>query len=141
APIMTENGGKAWKQTIFYPYLYASLYGNGTALRAKTECATYQSGEGWDIPYLCTSVIYNEERGEVVVFAANRSLAEDMELEIALDGLDGYTLRQHVELYSDDLNLTNSKDKEEISPSERPIDPTLPIVLQKHSWNMLVFKR
>ena len=31
APIMTENGGKAWAQTIFYPFMYASVYGNGDA--------------------------------------------------------------------------------------------------------------
>ncbi len=29
APIMTENGGKGWAQTIFYPFMYASAFGNG----------------------------------------------------------------------------------------------------------------
>ena len=29
APIMTENDGAVWVQTIFYPYLYASRYGRG----------------------------------------------------------------------------------------------------------------
>ena len=34
APIMTDkNGGKAWKQTIFYPYMHASKYGRGTVLQ------------------------------------------------------------------------------------------------------------
>ena len=32
APIMTEKGGKAWKQTTYYPFYYASVYGRGTAL-------------------------------------------------------------------------------------------------------------
>ncbi len=32
APIMTEENGPAWKQTIFYPYLHASKYGRGIAL-------------------------------------------------------------------------------------------------------------
>ena len=27
APIMTENGGKAWAQTIFYPFMHTSNYG------------------------------------------------------------------------------------------------------------------
>ena len=34
APILTENGGRAWRQTTFYPYLHASLYGRGVSLRA-----------------------------------------------------------------------------------------------------------
>ena len=29
APIMTEKGGEAWRQPIFYPYMHASVYGEG----------------------------------------------------------------------------------------------------------------
>ena len=32
APIMTANGGAAWKQTIYYPYMHASVFGRGTVL-------------------------------------------------------------------------------------------------------------
>jgi len=32
APIMTENDGPAWRQTIFYPFMHAARYGHGTAL-------------------------------------------------------------------------------------------------------------
>ena len=35
APIMTENGGAAWVQTIFWPVLHASRYGRGTALDCR----------------------------------------------------------------------------------------------------------
>ena len=140
APIMTEIGGKAWKQTIFYPYMYASLYGNGATLKSRVESSGYKSQEGWDVPYLHTSVVYNEEKGEVAVFAVNRSLDEDMELTVDLDGFDGYTLSEHVELYADDLNIENTKDKETVSPIRRAIDSDGKIRLKKHSWNMLVFK-
>ena len=51
APIMTENGGKAWAQTIFYPFFYASLYGNGEALRALSESDTYEGAAGRAVPY------------------------------------------------------------------------------------------
>ena len=33
APIMTEPDGAAWRQTIYYPYYFASIYGRGTALQ------------------------------------------------------------------------------------------------------------
>ena len=29
APIMTRQGGGAWRQTIFYPFMHASNYGRG----------------------------------------------------------------------------------------------------------------
>ena len=32
APIMTSNGGGAWRQTIFYPYMHTSIFGRGYAL-------------------------------------------------------------------------------------------------------------
>ncbi len=39
APIMTEPGGAAWRQTIYYPYFFASVYGRGEALRAQRQVA------------------------------------------------------------------------------------------------------
>ena len=140
APIMTENGGGAWRQTIFYPYLYASMHGNGTVLRAECDCEGYKSSEGWDIPYLYTSVIDNEDAGEVVVFAVNRSLDTDLELEIELSDHKGYSLCSHTELYLDDLKAINTKENELLLPTEREITATPPL-LKKHSWNMLIYKR
>jgi alpha-N-arabinofuranosidase len=138
APIMTENDGKAWKQTIFYPYMYASLYGNGTTLRTMNESDTYKSSEGYDIPYLYTSVIDNKDKNELVIFAANRSLSDDMKLNIAFDDIDA-TLIEHIELYSDDLNAVNDKDAEQVIPATRTLDAS-DIILKKHSWNMIRFK-
>ncbi|MBP0650310.1 hypothetical protein J8J40_25005, partial [Mycobacterium tuberculosis] len=33
APIMTETGGPAWRQTIFWPFAQMARHGNGTVLR------------------------------------------------------------------------------------------------------------
>ena len=141
APIMTEKDGKAWRQTIFYPYLFASNLGLGNALKVNVQGSSYKSREGWDVPYLYSSVIDNEERGELIVFALNRSLFEDIELEAHLEGFSGYSLSRHVELYSDNLNAQNSKDEEVIKPTEQEIGNDKAVILKKHSWNMLVYKK
>src|SRR5690606_10344422 len=52
APIMTENGGKAWKQTIYYPFLHASTYGRGTVLNPVVSSPKYDCAEFTDVPYL-----------------------------------------------------------------------------------------
>ena len=39
APIMTETGGPAWRQTIFYPFKDMSTLGRGTVLQTKVELA------------------------------------------------------------------------------------------------------
>ena len=37
APIMTENGGAAWRQTIFYPFSHMSRFGRGEVLRTLSS--------------------------------------------------------------------------------------------------------
>ena len=138
APIMTENDGRVWKQTIFYPYMYSSIYGNGTTLNPKIESDSYKTNDGFDAKYLCTSVIDNSELGEIVIFAINRSLDEDMELSLDFGELD-CKLTSHIELYNDDMKATN-EDGEQVFPCEREICDTSSVILKKHSWNMLRFK-
>ena len=41
APIMTETGGPAWRQTIFYPFADFSHLGRGRVLRAEVDSPTY----------------------------------------------------------------------------------------------------
>ena len=130
APIMTENGGKAWAQTIFYPYYYASLYGRGTTLRTVIDCPTYETDLFGQVPYLEASVI-DGEQGRVV-FAVNRSLDEEMELE-----LDG-TVFEHIELYHDELTAVNDKDNSRVTPTVREVGEK--VILKPHSWNMIRLK-
>jgi alpha-N-arabinofuranosidase len=139
APIMTETGGRAWAQTIYYPYMYASLYGRGTALQNRVDCESYETSDGITVPYVTTSAVYNEQKDEVVVFAVNRSLDEDVSLDFDLCGFDGFTLKKHIEIYSDNLKEINTADSQPIKPNERNIECTL--TLKKHSWNMLIYKR
>ena len=138
APIMTENDGKAWAQTIFYPFMYASAFGRGTTLRTAIESDSYSSKEKWDVPYLCASVIHNEENREVIVFAANRSLEEEMDLNISLDDFGECKLIEHIELYSDDLKIINDKDAQRVTPVSLPVDGD--VKLKNHSWNMLRYQ-
>ena len=84
APLMTQNGGGVWLQTIFYPFMYGSVYGRGTAMKPVVKCDTYKTDYA-DVPYIETSVIHNAENKEIVVFAVNRSLDEDMEANIKFE--------------------------------------------------------
>ena len=138
APIMTENGGKAWAQTIFYPFMYASANGNGVTMKPVVKCDTYSTKGHADVPYIETSVTYDAEKGELVVFATNRSLTDDMELELIFEDFGECGLVEHVELYCDDLKAVNDKDHERVAPVNVPVSGGA-IKLKKHSWNMLRF--
>ncbi len=140
APIMTENGGKAWAQTIFYPFMYASAYGNGTTMQSIVHCDSYSTKAHTDIPYLETSVIHNEETKEVVIFAVNRSLEEDMELDLNIQDFPACHLFEHVRLYCDDLKAVNTKDAQAVCPETAPVTDDNTVQLKKHSWNMFRLK-
>ena len=143
APIMTEKDGKAWLQTIFYPYMYASRYGRGVAMKAVSDCDGYKTSYSDNVPYLASSVIYNEAKGEIVVFAVNRSLDEDMELTLELDRFGKCQMTKHIELYSDDFKAKNSPDCQRVAPKELDVKADRgevhKIMLKKHSWNMMIF--
>lgn len=138
APIITENGGGAWAQTIFYPFMYASVKGRGCALQTITKCDSYKSTDDLDVPYIATSVVCNEEKRELIVFAVNRSLDEDIEIDFNPEGFENAELEEHIEMYSDNLKSTNTMEKTEVYPENKEIADK--IVLKKHSWNMLTYK-
>ena len=41
APIMTEPGGPAWRQTTFFPFAITSRLAQGEALELKLDAPTY----------------------------------------------------------------------------------------------------
>jgi alpha-N-arabinofuranosidase len=116
APIMTENGGAAWRQTIFYPYMHASVYGRGTALQTQVVCEKYGTKEIDGVPYLDSVAVHNEAKGELTVFAVNRNLNEALDLEAALYGFAGYRFVEHITMSNADLKAVNSARGETVKP-------------------------
>lgn len=108
APIMTENGGSAWAQTIFYPYMHASLYGRGQSLVPLVQSPKYDTKSITDIPYLESIAVHNEENGEVTIFAVNRHLEESLSFEADLRSFGDCTLIEHLVLENDDLKAVNT---------------------------------
>ncbi|GAB2556911.1 alpha-N-arabinofuranosidase [Gracilibacillus alcaliphilus] len=145
APIMTENGGAAWKQTIFYPYYYTSVYGRGVALQPIVSSPKYDSKDFTDVPYLDTAVVHNEEKEEVVVFATNRHLKQPLEVDIDVRSFEGYEVVEHVVLENEDVKAVNLAGQENVKPhsnGESNVDNgKLVSIFPKCSWNMVRLKK
>ena len=138
APIMTENGGRAWAQTIFYPFLHASSYARGKALRTCVECGTYDAGKYGQAPYVESVVTVDEEKREITVLAVNRSLTEDAEVDLTVGGYGELRKIEHLVLTCDDMNACNTADAPDtVVPAAVPC--TEKTVLGKHSWNVIRF--
>lgn len=141
APIMTETGGRAWRQTIYYPYLHASLFGRGVVLKPIVTSPVYDSAEFTDVPYLESAVVYNEEREELTVFAVNRHLSEALPLECDLRSFPGYRVTEHIVVRHDDLKAVNTAEAEHVRPQSfggtRLDAGLLTTALPDKSWNVI----
>jgi alpha-N-arabinofuranosidase len=141
APVMTENGGRAWRQSIFYPFMHASKYGRGTVLRCPVQSEKYDSKEYSGVPYLETVAVHNEEKEALTIFAVNRNLSESLELETGIHGFDGYRPVEHITLNNPDLKAVNSPQGETVKPAVLPpgsLDGTLlRTLLPPASWNVI----
>lgn len=141
APIMTETGGGAWKQTIYYPYLHASLFGRGTAIKPITFSPKYDSKDFTDVPYLDSVSVYNEEKDELTIFAVNRHLEEGLSVECDVRSFEDYRIIEHIVLENDDLKATNTLGNEAVKPhtnGNAKLDGgILNAHLSKCSWNVI----
>ncbi len=142
APVMTDqNSGKSWRQTIFWPFMHASRYGRGTALLPAIDSPLHATKNHGDVTDIESVSVYNEEKGELTIFAVNRNLEEDVTLTTDVRSFEGYTLAEHIVLEHGDLKAVNSSAGEIVAPkaaAQSSLDGgTLTSLLHKASWNVI----
>ena len=141
APIMTEPGGRAYAQTIYYPFLYTSRYGRGTALRVEADVPAYACHLGAHIPYLDCAAVLSEDGGALTLFCVNRSLNEALPVTAALSGVPRASCAEWLTLRASSPYAVNTADAAPVLP--RAMDgaalssDSLSFTLPPLSWNML----
>ena len=141
APIMTEPGGAAWRQTTFFPFALTSRLAQGASLELKLEAPRYDTKEYGEASVIDAAATYDAESGQAAVFLVNRSQREDVTLTIDIAALGAVTVREAHTLSDDDVYARNTLDEpERVAPraSEVLIEGTeLRIVLPPVSWTAL----
>jgi alpha-N-arabinofuranosidase len=142
APIMTEPKGAAWRQTIYYPYYFASRYGRGEALRLSVNSPGYDAEVADNVPYLDISGVYDEQARTLAFFAVNRHGSEDIELEVSLQGFGRAAAADHRLMTSADLEAVNTmKSPPTVTPrkgSDAAVaDDVLSAKLPPYSYQMI----
>ncbi|MDD3212113.1 MAG: alpha-N-arabinofuranosidase [Eubacteriales bacterium] len=107
APIMTQSGGGAWRQTTYWPLLQASRFGRGTSLRTVTRCPVYDCAAGDAVPLLDTAATLAAD-GSVTLFIVNRDMAEDTCLTVDLRAFGTLREVEHSVLHHDDVKAVNT---------------------------------
>ncbi|MFH9614723.1 alpha-N-arabinofuranosidase [Streptomyces pratensis] len=142
APIMTEPGGPAWRQTTFFPFAQAARYGQGQVLDVRVDSPTYGTARYGETDLLHATAVRDPETGAVTVFAVNRSQDAVLPLEVALAGLDLERVAEHQVVADADPEARNTlAEPERVAPhaAEGTVlaDGTLKAVLEPLSWNMI----
>ncbi len=145
APIMTENGGAAWAQTIFYPFLHVSSFGRGKALLPILTSPKHDTKDYCDVPDAEAIGVWNEESGELSIFAVNRDLRDAMRLELKLLDFGELEAVEVIEMADFDLKQTNSAKAQRVMPrqAKKPAmdNGRAELTLKPHSWNVIRFQK
>ncbi|KAA9106596.1 alpha-N-arabinofuranosidase [Microbacterium rhizomatis] len=88
APIRTEPGGPAWRQSTFWPFARMAELARGRILRVATRSDRIDTAEYGDADLVDASATWNEETGRLALFVANRGLDADADVTLALQGFD-----------------------------------------------------
>ena len=141
APIMTRLGGGVWAQTIYWPFLHASQYGRGTALRPVIESPFYACKAHDRVPCIDAAAVLHDN-GDVTIFAVNRSQTDAIALTADLRAFGDLMLSEHIELHHDDVKAVNTEQNpNEVHPflntSGRVDGSRLEVTLDALSWNVI----
>ncbi|MGW5665308.1 arabinosylfuranosidase ArfA [Streptomyces sp. NPDC003758] len=141
APIMTEPGGPAWRQTTFFPFAQASKYGRGQVLDVRVDSPTYETEKYGEADLLHATAVRAED-GSVTVFAVNRSRTQSLPLQVTLNGLGLTSVVEHSALADADPDARNTlTHPQRVTPHQVSgttlSDGTLSAVLEPLSWNVI----
>ncbi|QKJ20590.1 arabinosylfuranosidase ArfA [Microbacterium hominis] len=141
APIMTEPGGPAWKQTTFFPFSLTSRLANGRAVRVPVDAGTFESDKLGSVDKVNAVATIDEEG--VSLFVVNRSVTESADLRVDLSplvaalGRSVAVVESHL-LHEDDMYAANTLESPErvgVRDASASVDSdTLTVSLPAVSW-------
>jgi len=113
APIMTEPGGAAWKQTTFHPFALTSQHARGEVLDVRLAAPTFENARFGTSSAADAVATWDEESGDLAVFVVNRGADEELALEADLAAFGDLELVEAVTLHHEDPYAVNTKDAPE----------------------------
>ena len=111
APIMTRPGGAAWRQTIFHPFALTARHAKPVVLDVASRGPVITTDRYGEVDQLHSVATYDEQTGELVIFAANRSRTDPLELTVDPVAFDGEPrIIEHLMITDDDPHAHNTEE-------------------------------
>ncbi|MGW0506140.1 arabinosylfuranosidase ArfA [Micromonospora sp. NPDC003241] len=145
APIRTEPGGPAWRQTIFHPFARTAALARGDVLRAAVDGPTYLTARHGEAAVVDAVATYDARAAAVAIFVVNRDDTRPVRFAVDLSRFEAGVSRVEAStLADDDLRATNTaahQDRITLRPTGQvSIDAgSAEIVLPPVSWTAVRF--
>jgi alpha-N-arabinofuranosidase len=112
APIMTEPGGPAWRQTTFFPFALTAAGAHGVAMSVDVESDVLSTDRYGDVAAVDAAASVDLDGGAITVFLVNRSLGEAAEVSVDLRAVlarfPGLAVRSALTLSDADITARNT---------------------------------
>ena len=147
APIMTEPGGPAWRQTTFFPFAATSAHARGLALDVGVRTGTYETEEYGEVAIVDAVASYNDDARHCALYVVNRALVEPAELLVDISHLrlasNPPAVRARV-LSDPDLDAANTLQRpDRVRLTDVPVEregDSLRLVVPPISWTELLLE-
>ena len=143
--IMTQPKGKAWAQSIYYPFMLTSQNGRGDVLQNIIVTTTHNTEEHQNVNDIEAVSVVDDENGKVTVFAVNTNEKDPVDFKIRLVDCDDYPNCEFMSISNDNPMITALDDCSAILPKKRMDyeyqEGVFNASLAPCSWNMFVFTR
>jgi alpha-N-arabinofuranosidase len=143
APIMTEPGGPAWRQTTFHPFSITSRLASGEVIRPLIQAPTYDTARYGEVSVVDAVATVDEDRA--AVFLVNRDLAEATQVTIDVRSLGSSRVTEAVTLADSDVYAKNTLARQDrVTPAANTgavlADGLLTIELPPASWTAVALR-
>ncbi len=143
APIRTEPGSPAWRQTTFHPIAATAAHARGTALRPAVDGPRLHTAEYGTVPAVDVAATLDADGG--AAFLVNRSTGTALDAEIRLQNMVAPAVAEHSVLADADVFARNTlTDPDRVVPRSTtvPLGPAgrLSVTLPPASWSMIRFR-
>lgn len=108
APIMTEPGGPAWRQTTFYPFSITSRLARGESLVLKLDSPRHDTTVHGEVATVDAVATHDAETGRSAVFLVNRSRTDEVTVTVDIAALGEVSVLETHTLADDDLQAANT---------------------------------
>ncbi|MQA11777.1 MAG: alpha-L-arabinofuranosidase [Pseudonocardiaceae bacterium] len=144
APIRTERGGPAWKQTTFHPFADAARYGKGRVLRVEPRSTRHETAEYGEVDQLHCVAVQDAapDADTTTILAVNRSVEQPLNLHAEVRALGDVRVLGHHVIADADRHARNSAEHpDRVQPRQvtgaAVSDGQLTAQLPPLSWNVL----